>query len=138
TNAYKDLVIQPSGYRRLLGFEMAPWPKWTWELRGATLTKEIIMVQGHQGVFVRYGYRTERPDDTSVARLFVRPVMAWRDYHEILRESEWRELRLTFDHPTDQPGGCRIEPFRCPDPSSPEAALYPPKGTAVIVHTSRP
>jgi len=95
TNAYKSKDIHPDGYTRLKEFALEPWPTWTYALKGAHLKKEVAMFQGRQGTMVRYTYRSS--DDAGVptrAILTVRPLCAWRDYHDILPKDERREIDI--------------------------------------------
>lgn len=83
TNLYPGAVY-PEGYRLCVGFELNPWPMWTYEVGGVRLTREIACLQGRDLVAVRWRIVGGAP---GAVRLEVRPMLSGRDYHGLHREN---------------------------------------------------
>lgn len=83
TNVYPD-SIHPQGYRHCLSFTSLPWPTWIFECQGARCRREIICVQGHDLVIVRW---TLIKPATHAITLRIRPMLTGRDYHALHHEN---------------------------------------------------
>jgi len=92
SQAYMPDVTHPDGVQRLVSFRRDPWPRWQYELRGgARIAYELFMVHGLPLVVLRWGYATgARPER---GRLFVRPFLAFRDYHGLCHRRDDFALR---------------------------------------------
>ncbi len=77
---YAGGVIDPDGATHLAEFVATPWPTWRWQLPGgARVTCELAMASR---VVVRWTYDGARP-----ASLWVRPLLAGRDFHATHHEN---------------------------------------------------
>lgn len=94
TNVYKSTTVHPEGFRLLKSFELDPWPVWTYDVLGMKVQREIAMIHERQGVFVRYSSINEDQESPEPLMLRLRPLFAWRGYHDIKREAPEREVAL--------------------------------------------
>lgn len=81
TNLYPG-TVHPEGYRYLTGFRMDPFPISTFEAGGVTIEKRVFMVQGENTVVVEYELVSGEE-----CRLELRPLIAYRGYHELTHEN---------------------------------------------------
>ena len=84
SNEYTD-VIYPDGHRWLVDFAVDPLPSATYECAGIRIMKRWVMPHGEQ--IAQIDYHVERSPHP--IRLEIRPLVAGRDYHHLLRESSW-------------------------------------------------
>ncbi len=75
SNQYSG-TIHPSGYKHLVQFEADESARWTFSALGATIQKELVLVQGEETAWVRY-----RNLSTVSFDLILKPLVAWRDHH---------------------------------------------------------
>ena len=76
TNLYPG-VTHPEGYRYLIEFRLDPFPVFTFQAGGVKVEKRIFMVHGENTVVVEYAV------DFAVCRLELRPLVAFRGYHDL-------------------------------------------------------
>jgi predicted glycogen debranching enzyme len=74
-------VVHPQGYRHLKRFHLEPFPSFVYDVDGAELEKSIFMVYGENTTVIRYQLRG------ADAALELRPLIAFRDYHNTTREN---------------------------------------------------
>jgi predicted glycogen debranching enzyme len=67
----------PVGYKYLSGFRLDPFPVFTFEAGGVKIEKRIYLVPGENTLVAEY--QTDAPD----GRLELRPLIAFRGYHEL-------------------------------------------------------
>ncbi len=80
---YSPDVVYPEGATRISGFEIEPWPKWTFRLPdGGELTQELFVPHEVSGCVLRWKYSGATP-----ATLIVRPLLSGRDYHSTHHEN---------------------------------------------------
>ncbi|HEX6719816.1 MAG TPA: amylo-alpha-1,6-glucosidase [Pyrinomonadaceae bacterium] len=79
-------VIHPQGYKYQIGFRLDPFPTFTYDVEGVRLEKSVFMVQGENTTVVQY----ELLDTSSRAhaKLELRPLIAFRDYHSTTHEND--------------------------------------------------
>jgi predicted glycogen debranching enzyme len=77
TNLYPG-AVDPEGYRYLTGFRLDPFPISTFEAGAVKLEKRVFMVQDENTVAVEYELI-----GGNECRLEVRPLLAFRGYHEL-------------------------------------------------------
>ena len=82
SQAYLPDVVQPDGWRRLAAFDPEPWPRWRFELGRLSIEQELVVPRGRACVALRFTPR----GDAAFASLCLRPLLAGRDYHALLRE----------------------------------------------------
>ncbi|HEY3825902.1 MAG TPA: amylo-alpha-1,6-glucosidase [Bryobacteraceae bacterium] len=82
TNLYPGCV-HPEGYRFLSGFRMDPFPIFVFDVGGVTIEKRVWMVYGENTVVVEY----EASGDAAECRLELRPLIAFRGYHDLTHEN---------------------------------------------------
>ena len=87
---YTPDVLSPDGASRIASFESEPWPTWTLQATAsATVVHDLFLVHGSPTVVLRWRVRgLEGP-----ARLEIRPLLAGRDYHALMRENDAFDFR---------------------------------------------
>lgn len=75
-------VVHPQGFNCQTGFRLDPFPIFTYEVEGVRLEKSVFMVQAENTTVVQY----ELFGPTH-ARLEIRPLIAFRDYHSTTHEN---------------------------------------------------
>lgn len=76
-------VIHPQGYQYQTRFRLDPFPVFAYQVEGVEIEKSVFMVQGENTVVVQYQLKS--PGDS--VRLEVRPLIAFRDYHNTTHEN---------------------------------------------------
>ena len=76
-------VFFPLGYKYLRGFRARPAPHFTYRIGDVVIHKTVMMLQGQDGVLVRYF--CERSDIPVMLRL--KPFLAFRDFHSLSKEN---------------------------------------------------
>lgn len=83
---YTPDVIHPDNGQSPAEFSFDPWPRWILRGRdGTRVEQEIFAVKGSPLVALRWRL-LDRP---GLARLYVRPFMAGRDYHSLMQQNEF-------------------------------------------------
>ena len=77
-------VIHPQGFNYQTGFRLDPFPVFTYEIDGLRLEKSVFMVQGENTTVIQY----QLLDTPGHAKLELRPLIAFRDYHSTTREND--------------------------------------------------
>ena len=112
--ATDDVVTGPGG-RYVESFSGEPWPTWIFGLPdGTRIAHELFMRQGAPQVFLSWrllpGARapssTTPAQEPAWARLWVRPLLAGRDFHALMHENP----ALSFD-PEIKDGQIRFRPY---------------------------
>jgi predicted glycogen debranching enzyme len=87
TSRYAGGVEYPDGDSRLAGFELEPWPRWTFVLPdGSAIVHEVFVPHGHSSVAL--SWRREGPAAASgPIGLDVRVMLSGRDYHALHHEN---------------------------------------------------
>ncbi len=75
-------VFHPRGFELLESFRLDPFPVFTYRFGDVSIEKSVFMVQGENTTVVQY--KTTRADG---ARLELRPLIAFRDYHATTHEN---------------------------------------------------
>ncbi len=96
-------VFHPRGHRYQSGFEQAEVPRFDYQLGGTSLRKEIALVEGSDTVLLCYTASRNR----AAARLRVKPLLAYRDFHQLTRENIHFRVRT---YPAEQ--GFMIDPYQ--------------------------
>jgi predicted glycogen debranching enzyme len=104
SNQYR-LVVHPQGYRFLKQFRLNPFPRWTYAVDGVELEKSVFMVHGEDTTVVRYRLLHQVPDHFAV--LAVRPLIAFRNYHQLTSENESIRRKPELE----EPGFLEIRPY---------------------------
>jgi predicted glycogen debranching enzyme len=74
-------TVHPQGLQFLREFRLDPFPTFVYEVEGLELQKSIFMVHGENTTVVEYALRRTQPDAPTGCVLEVRPLIAFRDYH---------------------------------------------------------
>lgn len=90
TNQYPQ-TIHPKGYRHLQSFRLDPFPVFTFRIGAIEIEKIIFMLHGENTTVVRYEARGELPND---AKLEVRALVAFRDYHSLQHEHDNADFHI--------------------------------------------
>lgn len=86
-NRYPNTVY-PLGYQYLVGFRLDPYPVWTYEAGGVRLEKSVFMLHGENTTCVRYQVvSVEGGAPSDPVRLEIRPLVAFRDHHQLTHEN---------------------------------------------------
>ena len=81
---YGGEVVYPDGASRLAAFAWRPHPRWEWALPdGTRVAGELVVVRGAPRVYLRW----TRLEGQGAARLWLRPLLAGRDYHATHHEN---------------------------------------------------
>ncbi len=113
-NQYRE-TIHPGGYLLLSGFDRHPFPTFTYEIEKIRLKKEIFMSYGEETTVVLYTLLTP-----GQARLHIRPLIAFRDYHSLTRENPVLDPTVTV-----QEGKISLHPY----PGMPTLSFHFEKGS---------
>lgn len=76
--------FHPRGDRYLTEFQLGSTAVWTYDVEGATLTKELKLLHGRSVAAVRYTLQTARAESATLSLL---PFLAVRDFHTLRRGS---------------------------------------------------
>jgi len=81
---YSPDVMAGTGAQRIKRFTAEPWPCWTFELEdGTRIGQEVVVPRASQLTLVCWRLLNER----KAVRLFVRPFLSGRDYHNLHKEN---------------------------------------------------
>jgi predicted glycogen debranching enzyme len=81
-------VIHPRGFMFQTSFRLDPFPVFTYEVEGLRLEKSVLMVHGQNTTVVNYELHSDSSSNLpSKLLLEVRPLIAFRDYHNTTREN---------------------------------------------------
>jgi predicted glycogen debranching enzyme len=93
TNQYPQ-VIHPQGCLYLQNFRLEPFPVFTFRAGAVEIEKIVFMVDGLNTTVVRYKASGKLPPN---AKLEVRPLVAFRDYHSLQHETNSVHFSLEHD-----------------------------------------
>ena len=93
TNQYPQSV-HPQGYRLQTNFRLDPFPVFTYQAGDVKIEKSVLMLHGENTTVVRY--RLRAPARKSVL-LEIRPLVAFRDYHSLVRGGTDSQLPLEVE-----------------------------------------
>jgi predicted glycogen debranching enzyme len=84
---YKDL-IHPEGYGYLEEFRLDPCPVFTYVVGGVKIEKSVFMLNGRNTTCITYRIAERLPNGPhkSEIMLEVRPLVAFRSHHDLIRE----------------------------------------------------
>ena len=85
-NQFQGDNIHPRGDRYLRRFDLGQTAKWTYDVEGVIVTKEVQLVWGQNVTGVRY---TVKPPTPRVVRLELLPFVAMRDFHSLRRGTDF-------------------------------------------------
>jgi predicted glycogen debranching enzyme len=77
-------TVFPHGFNVQTEFRLRPWPTFRFASRECTLEKQVFLVHGENTVVISYRHETGKQPLT----LFVRPLLAFREYNSLLRRKE--------------------------------------------------
>jgi predicted glycogen debranching enzyme len=103
TNRYPG-AIHPQGFQYLKQFRLDPFPIFTFMIEGIEIEKTLFMVQGENTTVIEY--RIGGMKERIGARLEIRPLIAFRDYHSLTHEN--RALNGTIER---QLGQISVSPY---------------------------
>ena len=96
-------VVHPQGYQYLKLFRQDPFPTFVYQVEDVELEKSIFMAHGENTTVIQYVVRRASSEACS---LELRPLIAFRDYHNTTHENGElnRDLEVV-------PGSVRITPY---------------------------
>ncbi|HWD97520.1 MAG TPA: amylo-alpha-1,6-glucosidase [Bryobacteraceae bacterium] len=100
SNVYPG-AIYPAGFQFLRHFRLDPFPVFTFEAAGRVIEKRIVMARGENTVVVEYRLLSGEP-----CALLIRPMIAFRGYHETAHENTDLSPAVT-----EHDGGVSIQPY---------------------------
>ena len=77
-------VVHPNGYVHLKEFRQNPFPVFVYKIDGIELEKSVFMVHGENTTVIQYELRGGIP---GACTLELRPLIAFRDYHNTTHEN---------------------------------------------------
>ena len=80
-------TVHPMGYELQQDFRLDPFPVFTWQIEDLELRKSLFLVQGENTVVIQYFLRAQGEAARRDCRLEVRPLIAFRDYHQLTHEN---------------------------------------------------
>ncbi|MBF0490964.1 MAG: glycogen debranching enzyme family protein, partial [Candidatus Omnitrophica bacterium] len=92
TNQY-DQVFHPQGYQYVRSFCLNPFPTTIYQIEGVTLQKEVFLVYGQNTLVIQYTVLINTSQDKDI-RLELRPLTAFRNYHQIVRKNTYLDPSL--------------------------------------------
>jgi predicted glycogen debranching enzyme len=84
TNRYPG-VVHPQGFQFLTQFRLDPFPIFTFSVEGVEIEKKLFMVHGQNTTVIKYEW-INAPSGSRV-QLELRPLIAFRDYHNLTHEN---------------------------------------------------
>jgi predicted glycogen debranching enzyme len=113
---YAPDVVFPDGAGRIVGFDIDPWPAWTYALPdGSRLTCWLFVAPGSAQTSLRW-----RRDGDGPATLHVRPLLSGRDYHALHHENP----AFRFDPVALSPGMVAWQPYPDLPPMAAHGGAY--------------
>ncbi|MDQ2898836.1 MAG: amylo-alpha-1,6-glucosidase [Acidobacteriota bacterium] len=88
-------VIHPKGQEFQQSFALDPFPVFTWLVEDLELRKSVFMIQGENAVVAQYFLRAQGGAARRDCRLEVRPLIAYRDYHQLTHENPVLNMLVT-------------------------------------------
>jgi len=93
-NIYPD-AIHPTGFMYLKEFSLSEFPTFVYQIGDVVIEKKIFMIRGEHSVVVMYRLL----EGTAEVTLKIRPLVAFRSYHKLLRHSvDVQETYSVGDH----------------------------------------
>ena len=81
-------VVHPQGFRYLNEFRLDPFPVFMYEVEGIEIEKTVFMIHGENTTVVQYDLKkNSHPESPRNLALEVRPLIAFRDYHNTTHEN---------------------------------------------------
>ena len=81
-------VVHPEGFRCLKEFRLKPFPVFTYQVGNIKIEKSVFMIHGENSTVIHYELRkNNRPEVPKNLWLEIRPLMAFRDYHDTTHEN---------------------------------------------------
>ncbi len=99
-------TVHPAGYQFQVSFRKEPFPTFAWQVEDIELSKQVFLVHDSNTVVVEYFLRAQGPAVNRDVRLEVRPLLAFRGYHELARRND--SFRRDF---TASDGHVEITPY---------------------------
>jgi glycogen debranching enzyme len=103
TSIYKG-TVNPQAYRSIVSFEPRPVATWHFSAEGVELERRIWMPYGRQAVAVCYRV-LRAPSDVSL-ELAIRPLVAFRGFHDLSAENLAVDPSTTIEH-----GRVSVQPY---------------------------
>jgi predicted glycogen debranching enzyme len=100
SNIYPGAVY-PAGFQFLRRFRLDPFPVFTFQAAGRVIEKRIVMARGENTVVAEYRLVSGEP-----CELLVRPLVAFRGYHETTHENTALSSAVT-----EHDDGVSIQPY---------------------------
>jgi len=91
TNRYPG-VVHPQGFQFLTQFRLDPFPIFTFRVEGVEIEKKLFMVHGQNTTVTKYEL-INAPSAVRV-QLELRPLIAFRDYHNLTHENRTIDGRV--------------------------------------------
>ena len=105
TNRYPG-VTHPTGYELQSSFRLDPFPVFTWQIEDIELHKSVFLVHGENTVVIRWLLRAQGAAARHQCTLHVRPLIAFRDFHQLTHENNALNPEVT-----QEPNRARIHPY---------------------------
>jgi predicted glycogen debranching enzyme len=100
-------AVHPQGFRYLKQFRLDPFPTFPYEVQGIRIEKSVFMVYGENSTVVQYELKNKQPKSTKKLVLEIRPLIAFRDYHNTTHENG--SINKAF---SENPGLVTLTPYQ--------------------------
>lgn len=81
-------TVHPSGYTYQCSFRLDPFPVFAWQVEDIEIGKSIFLVHESDTAVVEYFLRAQGPAAKRDIKLEVRPLVAFRGYHELAHRND--------------------------------------------------
>ena len=81
-------AVHPAGHRFQVSFRMDPFPTFAWQVEDVELSKQVFLVHDSNTLVVEYFLRGEALAAKRDVKLEVRPLLAFRGYHELAHRND--------------------------------------------------
>ncbi len=80
-------AVHPTGYELQSSFRLEPFPAFAWRVDDIEISKSVFLVHESNTVVVEYFLRAQGEDARREVKLEIRPLLAYRGYHELARRN---------------------------------------------------
>src|SRR5436190_8340628 len=91
-------IVHPQGFTFLKNFRLDPFPVWTFHAGGIEIEKKAFMIYGKNATVISWSIRCRETIDKQTVSLELRPLLAFRDYHHLQRETREFDTSISIDN----------------------------------------
>ena len=91
-------IVHPQGFKFLKSFRLDPFPVWTFDVGGIEIEKTIFMIYGKNATVASWSIKSRETSDKRAVSFELRPLVAFRDYHHLQRETGEYDASISIDN----------------------------------------